>query len=97
MKHFSIIIGILLLSSCTTVQGPSPFYDIRDVDGVSYYIAEADLMHEVVEAFAAYAPIHNYTQEDIDRAVVLIAGELYLTETAVRHYLDFKRNHQSKD
>ena len=90
MKHLFVVI-VLVMSSCATVQERSPFYDIREAQGIMFYVCDAALLPDLVAAMEAYAPVYGYTQEDIERAILPVAGELYVTDTAVKHYLNFKQ------
>jgi len=97
MKQIPLIVLLLVISSCATVQELSPFYDIREAQGITFYVCDDALLSDIIEALRAYAPVYGYTEQDIAIAVIPVAGELYVTESAMRHYLNFKTNNQSKE
>lgn len=87
MKRIALLFLVMIMAACTTTA-PGPFYDIREVDGVRFFIATPELKADVQNALREYAPLYGLSDQEIEQAAFVLAGELFITEEAMRHFLN---------
>lgn len=79
-------IVLLTLIGCAT---PGPFYDVREIQGVSFYVGSGDLTAEVQTALETYQTLYGYDDEFVALNAFTFNNEVYATAEAMTIYLQY--------
>ncbi len=79
-------IVLLALAGCVT---PGPFHDVREIQGVSFYVGPGELFTEVQTALETYQALYGYDDEFIALNAFTFNNEVYATAEAMTIYLQY--------